>query len=553
MAMTSSASASSMEALISEARSSAATLQLASRWLVPRSGIEGAGFRIFASQVPSPLFASTGPTEHSFQPRAAKTNSRLFLSRTGNLRSFSVSSRKSNLDAQDKEQSYCRLIDRSLAFYDISGFIPGIIICPAVTTFLKSKFGHRVSIRIGLMLNAVGVLLGVCASNERWLLIGRIVEGAGFSFLYQAVPSFLAEMSPTDCNGALVCAVQGVAKGGAFFTGFVNLIFNKEKWWWRPYLSFPFIPLGIGLFYATFKLPHTSRGLSEVRNEADGAGEAHDVPEGLQSISTGPAAAGSRQANSLSESPMRLSIIAGILMPLFTPLTGVNMFGPVMYQGMGFTLHAALVIDTVTSFFSSIASLALMFYVDKLGRKKLLIVGDLSMLVLNIMLGELGKGEKAHGTLSILCLIAIAVCFGISWGPMGFLIPSEAYPPEILSFGIGLSTAASFFFSALINFFQLPLLCRFKDGIFSLYAINLAVALAYVCFFLPETGGGVPLQQIRGVWSGHRLFGRPESDQPENIVDVEASATPGHLSPSKGTRNHLQVTVQNSPRMPGRI
>ncbi|KAK4777878.1 hypothetical protein SAY87_018065 [Trapa incisa] len=210
MPMTSSASASSMEALISEARSSAATLQLASRWLVPRSGIEGAGFRIFASQVPSPLFASTGPTEHSFQPRAAKTNSRLFLSRTGNLRSFSVSSRKSNLDAsiqaevfpkitteypqsdgdeccnpQDKEQSYCRLNDRSLAFYGISGFIPGIIICPAVTTFLKSKFGHRVSIRNSLMLNAVGVLLGVCASNERWLLIGRIVEGAGFSFLYQ--------------------------------------------------------------------------------------------------------------------------------------------------------------------------------------------------------------------------------------------------------------------------------------------------------------------------------------------------------------------------------
>lgn len=208
-----------------------------------------------------------------------------------------------------------------------------------------------------------------------------------------------------------------------------------------------------------------------------------------------------------------------IAIPFFQQVTGINVisfYAPVLFRTIGLSeseslLSAAIVTGGVgvTSTFIS------MLIVDKIGRRVLLMVGGVQMLVSQIIVGSIMEAQLGdHGgmskgyTIVVLIFICIYVAgFGWSWGPLGWLIPSEIFPLEIRSAGQSINVAVNFFFTFIVAQSFLVMLCHFKSGIFFFFGGWAVAMTVFVYLFLPETKN-VPIEQMDIVWRQHWFWKR---------------------------------------------
>ncbi|XVF00243.1 hypothetical protein REPUB_Repub03eG0268200 [Reevesia pubescens] len=131
----------------------------------------------------------------------------------------------------------------------------------------------------------------------------------------------------------------------------------------------------------------------------------------------------------------RPQLAMAVAIPMFAQLTGINViifYAPILFRTIG--LHESS---------SLLSAVVIRVVMDKYGRRVLLLIGGIQMLATQITIGGLMTALLGdHGGLSkasaylVLVLVCIYVSgFGLSWWPLGWLIPSEIYPLEIRSAG----------------------------------------------------------------------------------------------------------------------
>lgn len=139
-------------------------------------------------------------------------------------------------------------------------------------------------------------------------------------------------------------------------------------------------------------------------------------------------------------------------------------------------------------------------------------------------------GFQGEGTLSsrdadiILALICLYVAgFAWSWGPLGWLVPSEICPLEIRSAGQSINVSVNMFFTFFIGQFFLTMLCHMKFVLFYFFAVMVLIMTIFIYFLLPETKG-VPIEEMGRVWKDHKIWGKfsQERDGGEGDDDDDA-------------------------------
>ena len=123
---------------------------------------------------------------------------------------------------------------------------------------------------------------------------------------------------------------------------------------------------------------------------------------------------------------------------------------------------------------------------------------------IGLQFGMSGTGDisEQYAMCIVLFVCVYVAGFAWSWGPMGWLIPSEIYPLEVRSAGQGMSEAISLALTFVQTQSFLAMLCRFKYATFAYYAAWVAVMTVFVAVFLPETKG-VPLESMGTIWVKH--------------------------------------------------
>lgn len=124
---------------------------------------------------------------------------------------------------------------------------------------------------------------------------------------------------------------------------------------------------------------------------------------------------------------------------------------------------------------------------------------------------------KPYATAVVVLLCFFSAAYGWSWGPLGWIIPSEIFPVEIRSAGQGISVAVGLGCTFVQTQTFLAMLCRFKFATFAYYAGWVTLMTVFVAAFLPETRG-VPLESMRSVWARHWYWGRFIKDD-RNVVE----------------------------------
>lgn len=203
----------------------------------------------------------------------------------------------------------------------------------------------------------------------------------------------------------------------------------------------------------------------------------------------------------------------------------IGFYAPVLFRSIGLGESASLLSAVGTSVIGLSSTLVAMIFADKFGRRVLFMIGGVQMLVFQVLVGAILEAElKNHGGVNrnyaylVLVLIGAYVAgFGLSWGPLGWLLPSEIFPLEIRSAGQSITLIVSNVFTFIIGQTFLEMLCTFKAGIFYFFGGWVLVMTIVVYFLLPETAN-VPIEQMVQVWRQHWFWKRIVGDEEQHKV-----------------------------------
>lgn len=346
----------------------------------------------------------------------------------------------------------------------------------------------------------------------------------------QSAPVYLAEIAPARWRGAFTSTFHFFLNVGMFTADLVNYGANTiPRWGWRLSLGIGIVPAVIIIVGSAF-IPDTPNSLV-LRGKLGEAraslrrirGPAADVDAELKEIIQ--AAEQDRRYESgsfrrLGRREYRPHLVMAVAMTVFFELTGmivVSIFTPLLFYTVGFTSQKAILGSIITDVVSLVSIAIAALAVDRYGRRSLFFLGGVVLILSQVamawifgaQLGTNGGKAMARGyAVAVVALVCVYTAgFGVSWGPLSWVINSEIFPLEVRSAALGMSGAIS----GVLTFAQsqsfLVMLCRFKYATFAYYAGWVVVMTAFVAAFLPETKG-VPIESMGAVWARHWYWKR---------------------------------------------
>lgn len=438
----------------------------------------------------------------------------------------------------EKEQAnkdtnqYCKFDSQLLTTFTSSLYLAALISSFFAATVTR-VFGRKWSMFGGGITFLLGAALNGFAENVLMLIFGRILLGIGVGFANQSVPVYLSEMAPARLRGMLNIGFQLMITIGIFAANLINYGTSKIKggWGWRVSLALAAVPAGIITLGSLF-LPDTPNSLID-RGHDEAARKmltrirgTDDIDEEYNDLVV------ASNDSKLVEHPWanilrpkyRAQLTMAIMIPFFQQLTGINVimfYAPVLFKTIGFGSDTSLISAVITGLVNVFATLVSVFTVDKFGRRKLFLQGGSQMLVCQIIVGTLiaiNLGTSGEGNFSktyagfLVAFICLYVAgFAWSWGPLGWLVPSEIFPLEIRSAGQSINVSVNMLFTFIIAQAFLAMLCHFKFALFYFFGGWVVIMTTFIAFFLPETKN-VPIEEMILVWKAHWFWGRYIAD-----------------------------------------
>ncbi|KAK1577923.1 hypothetical protein Q3G72_026019 [Acer saccharum] len=443
-----------------------------------------------------------------------------------------------------KISNYCKFDSQLLTSFTSSLYVAGL-----VATFFASPvtraFGRKPSILAGGAAFLAGAALGGVALNVYMLIFGRILLGVGVGFANQSVPLYLSEMAPARYRGAINSGFQFCVGIGALSANLINYGTQKIEggWGWRISLAMAAVPASM-LTLGAFFMPETPNSLIQRKNDPQKAKlmlqkvrGTDDVQQELDDLIKASAISKTikHPFKKIIQRKYRPQLVMAIAIPFFQQVTGINViafYAPILFLTLGLGESAALMSAILTGLVGTISTFVSMLVVDKLGRKTLFLCGGIQMFLSQILVGGIMEAKLGdHGEISrgyayfVLVLICVYVAgFGWSWGPLGWLVPSEIFPLEVRSAGQSITVAVGFLFTFIVAQTFLAMLCHFKAGIFFFFGGWVVVMTSFVYFLLPETKN-VPIEQMEKVWREHwfwkRIVGGVGDDEESKIQESQ--------------------------------
>jgi sugar porter (SP) family MFS transporter len=255
----------------------------------------------------------------------------------------------------------------------------------------------------------------------------------------------------------------------------------------------------------------------------------------------------------------RPQLIISVCLQIFQQFTGINaimFYAPVLFNTLGFGGDASLYSAVITGAVNALATLVSVYAVDKVGRRILLLEAGvqmfLSQVAIAIILGIKVKDHsddlhKSFGILVVVLVCTYVASFAWSWGPLGWLIPSETFPLETRSAGQSVTVCVNLLFTFIIAQSFLSMLCTFKYGIFLFFSAWVVIMSFFVLFLLPETKN-IPIEEMtQRAWKQHWLWKRFMDDDHEDAgahVFDGTEKTNGHTNGKNGHANGFDPSSQ---------
>lgn len=434
-----------------------------------------------------------------------------------------------------KEDNYCKYADHGLQLFTSSLYLAAIV-SSLIASRLCDKKGRKFTMQAASFFFIIGVVITAFSVKLFMLIVGRIFLGAGVGLANHASPLFLSEVAPVHLRGALNILFQLNVTIGILCANLVNYwTANMHPHGWKVSLGLAGVPalmLGLGSLIIT----ETPTSLIEREMYKEGKDTLKKI-RGVEDVNAEydeilHACERARQIKNpfmnLMKPSSRPPLIIAILMQIFQQFTGINaimFYAPVLFQTIGFKSDASLLSAVIIGSVNVVCTLVSNFCVDRVGRRFLLLEASVVLVTTQTVIGGLlYKHLKATGSLDpkIAMWVVILIClyvsnFAWSWGPLGWLIPSETFPLESRTAGFACAVVSNMLFTFIIAQAFLSMMCHLRSGIFFFFAAWIVIAGTFVYFFLPETKR-IPIDEMtERVWNQHWYWKRYTDDDVDDF------------------------------------
>lgn len=390
-------------------------------------------------------------------------------------------------------------LDRISHGFTVASALLGTVIGSLVAGKPAEKYGRkRVLQAIGLLYLVTSL---VTAFTPTWLpfVIFRFLGGIGVGASSVVGPMYISEISPADRRGRLVALFQFNVVSGILLAFLSNyLLFGVSEDSWRWMLGVQAVP-SLLFFVMVFTVPESPRWL--VKNGKDAEAEKvlasigeSNVKTALQNIQASVRSEIGMAKESLFNGQYSKPIMYVVVLAMFNQLSGINAimyYAPRIFEMTGLAKDTALLQAVSIGLTNMIFTLLAISIIDKFGRKNLLIVGSIGMVLSLGMVAYTFYTGEFGGYLIMVYLIGFIAFFAFSQGAVIWVFMSEIFPNKVREQGQTLGSFTHWIMAAVISW-TFPIIAESENGGFYSFLLFTAMMTLHGFFawkVLPETKG----------------------------------------------------------------
>ncbi|UPL02253.1 hypothetical protein LCI18_013187 [Fusarium solani-melongenae] len=409
----------------------------------------------------------------------------------------------------------------------------GAVLSGAIAELCSRKYGILIATTV-FMLGVIIQATAVEAGHDS-ILAGRFITGMGVGSLSTIVPLYNSECAPPEVRGALVALQQlAITFGimisfwidyGCNYIGGTHVDTQSDAAWLVPICLqlAPALILFIGMIWMPFSprwLIHHDRETEarEILADLRGLPTDHELIElefleiKAQSLFEKRSLAErfphlqaltasnifklqfvSIRALFQSRAMFKRVIVATVTM-FFQQWTGINAvlyYAPQIFGQLGLSENTTSLLATgVVGIAMFIATVPAVLWIDRLGRKPVLIVGAIGMATCHIIIAViLAKNidnfhnHQAAGWAAICMVWLFVVHFGYSWGPCAWIIIAEIWPLSTRPYGTSLGASSNW----IVGQVTPDMLDGITYGTYILFGLLTYLGAVFIYFVVPET------------------------------------------------------------------
>jgi sugar porter (SP) family MFS transporter len=325
----------------------------------------------------------------------------------------------------------------------------GAMIGAAIASKANNRLGRKRSIMVAAVVVIVGTLLATFSPTLAMLTVSRLIIGLGVGLSSATVPTYLSELAPSRLRGAMSALNQIFIVLGILIA-FLTSYFLNDSANWRAMLAGALVPAVI-LLVGLGRMPETPRWLLKLGHDAQARAvlvSSHgteDVDAEMASIREVVRLDTEQQSRwrDLVTPWIRPMLVVALLLAIgqqFSGVNAVNAYFPTMLVTLGFATSAALLSGVVLGVTKFLFTAWVVFVVDRWGRKPLLLIGNVIMVITLfgagwVILNVHDKG--ALGALTLIFMILYLVGYELGWGAVVWVMMAEIFPLKARAAGMG--------------------------------------------------------------------------------------------------------------------
>ncbi|WP_084704258.1 sugar porter family MFS transporter [Phaeacidiphilus oryzae] len=347
--------------------------------------------------------------------------------------------------------------------WNLSGFEKGVLtaslsvgamVGAGLATRLNNAIGRKRSIMVAAGIVILGTVACSLAPNFGTLTAFRFLLGIGIGFSSATVPTYLSELAPMRIRGAMSALNQIFIVLGiliAFLVDYWLAPTGSGSWRWMFFGAI--VPATVLLIGMNF-LPETPRWLLNLGREEEaravlaathgsGAGEVdREVAEIREVIRLDREGALGR-VRDLAARWVRPMLFVALLLAIgqqFSGVNAINAYFPTMLVTLGFTTSTALFSAVILGITKFVFTAWVVFVVDRWGRKPLLLIGNVVMVLTLLLTGFVVQdvhSKGALGSLTLILLVLYLAGYELGWGAVVWVMMAEIFPLKVRGAGMG--------------------------------------------------------------------------------------------------------------------